>query len=114
MIKSHPQLGFIALEKSGLPATIGLIVQQHHERQNGTGYPMGLKGQKSSWGRIIAVADVVDAMVSHRPYRPALGIAAARAELKDNRGTLYDSMVVDACLAVIDRGGVLSWISEKK
>jgi PAS domain S-box-containing protein/putative nucleotidyltransferase with HDIG domain len=115
MIKSHSQLGFIALEESGLPALIGLIVQQHHERQNGTGYPKGLKGAEIQIGaRIIAVADVVDAMVSHRPYRSALGLTATRTELKDNRGILYDPMVVDACLAVIDRGGIISWIPEKK
>ena len=75
------------------------IVLQHHERMDGSGYPQGLKGEAILLeARIVAVADVIEAMSSHRPYRPALGIDKALAEIEQGRGTLYDPDVADACL----------------
>jgi len=74
-------------------------VLQHHERQDGSGYPQGLKGEQILLeSRIMAVADVVEAMASHRPYRAALGIDSALQEIERGRGTVYDAAVVDACL----------------
>ena len=74
---------------------------QHHERIDGTGYPQGLKGEGIIIeARILAVADVVEAMSSHRPYRPGLGIEAALSEIIRGRGTLYDATVVDACVTL--------------
>lgn len=78
---------------------IAQIVLQHHERVNGSGYPQGLSGKDILLeARILAVADVVEAMVSHRPYRESLGIDKALKEIEKNKGTLYDPEVVDACL----------------
>lgn len=105
LIKEHPQSGFNTLVNSGLSETICLGVLQHHERLDGSGYPKGLKDNEIVIeAKIIGVADVVDAMSSHRPYRPALGIDAALAELTKYRGILYDSVVVDACLGVFKQG----------
>jgi putative two-component system response regulator len=79
------------------------MVRQHHERLDGSGYPQGLKGDEISLeARIIAVADVVEAMSSDRPYRAALGLEAAKEEIRQHRGTLYDGAAVDACLAVLE------------
>jgi len=81
------------------------IVLQHHECLDGSGYPQGLCGDAILLeARILAVADVVEAMCSHRPYRPAVGLPAALQELQANRGVLYDSDVVDACVGVFSRG----------
>jgi HD-GYP domain-containing protein (c-di-GMP phosphodiesterase class II) len=75
------------------------IAHQHHECVDGSGYPQGLKGEEICLeARIVAVADVVEAMASHRPYRPGLGIDKALAEIKNGRGSRYDVEVVDACL----------------
>ena len=75
------------------------IVYQHHERMDGSGYPRNLKGDEILIeARIMTVADVVEAMASHRPYRPALGINVALEEIEKNRGILYDNAVADACL----------------
>lgn len=79
-----------------------LIVLQHHERVDGSGYPQGLKGDAIMLeAKIIAVADVVEAMASHRPYRPALGIDMALKEISKQKGIHFDSAVVDACLKLI-------------
>jgi len=81
------------------------IVRQHHERLDGSGYPDGLKGEEILLeARILAVADVVEAMASHRPYRPALGIESALAEVSSGAGTLYDAEAVAACDRVIAAG----------
>jgi HD-GYP domain-containing protein (c-di-GMP phosphodiesterase class II) len=81
------------------PWPLAQIVYQHHERMDGTGYPRNLKGDEILMdARIMAVADVVEAMATHRPYRPALGLDAAMEEIEKNRGTLYDNTVVDVCL----------------
>jgi HD-GYP domain-containing protein (c-di-GMP phosphodiesterase class II) len=82
------------------------IVLQHHERINGSGYPKGLKGDDIMLeAKIIAVADVVEAMASHRPYRPALGIDQALKEIEENRAILYDPGVVDACINLFNKEG---------
>jgi len=79
---------------------------QHHEKIDGTGYPQGLKGEDIILGaRIITVADVVEAMAYHRPYRPALGLDKALEEITQNRGIKYDPDVVDACLKVFSNEG---------
>lgn len=99
LIKTHPQAGYDILKDVKFPWPIAEIVLQHHERMDGSGYPRGLKGDAILLeARVIAVADLIDAMSSHRPYRPARGIKAAMAELKRTRGKLYDTDVVDACL----------------
>jgi hypothetical protein len=101
MLKSHAQVGYDILKTIQFPWPIAQMVYQHHERSNGTGYPQRLTQENIVVGaRILAVADVVEAMASHRPYRPALGIDKALDEISKNKGVLYDSDVVDACLAV--------------
>jgi HD-GYP domain-containing protein (c-di-GMP phosphodiesterase class II) len=79
------------------------VILQHHERMDGSGYPQGIKGDDLLLeSRILAVADVLESMASHRPYRPALGIDAALEEITKNRGTLYDPRVVDICLRLFN------------
>jgi HD-GYP domain-containing protein (c-di-GMP phosphodiesterase class II) len=81
------------------------IVHQHHERIDGSGYPLGLKGDDILMeARVVAVADVVEAMVSARPHRPALSVAAVMNEIKAGKGTLYDPNAVDACVRLFDEG----------
>ena len=99
IIKSHPQVAYDILKEIEFPWPIAQIVLQHHERMEGSGYPQGLSGADMyQEARIIAVADVVEAMASHRPYRPALGIDVALEEISQNKGAIYDSEVADACL----------------
>mgnify|MGYP006286223595 CR=1 FL=1 len=99
LIQDHPQKGYEILKDIDLPWPIAEIILQHHERLDGSGYPLGLKNKQIRFeAKIIAVADVVEAMSSHRPYRPALGIETALQEIKKNRGRLYDNDVVDACI----------------
>ena len=99
LIKDHPQIGYDILKSIEFPWPVAQIVLQHHERLNGLGYPQGLKGEEILLeAKIIGVADVVEAMSSHRPYRPALGIDKALEEISQNRGILYDPEVVDVCL----------------
>lgn len=101
MIKQHPLSGYEILKGIDFPWPIAQIVLQHHERMDGSGYPQGLKGDAILLeSRIIAVADVVEAMASHRPYRPALGIDVALEEVSQFRGTKYDAQAVDACVAL--------------
>ncbi len=100
-VKTHPSSGYDILKETGLPYPVAEVVLQHHERVNGSGYPQGLKGKEMLLeARILAVADVVEAMASPRPYRPARGIDAALDEIRKNKGTLYDPQVVDACLVL--------------
>jgi putative two-component system response regulator len=97
MVKSHPAMGCDILKPLRLPVSIFLTIMQHHERINGSGYPFGLSGEDILLeAKILGVADVVEAMSSHRPYRPSLGIRMALRELSQNRGILYDPSVVDA------------------
>jgi len=101
MIKTHPQVGHEILKGIEFPWPIAEMVLQHHERLDGTGYPEGLSDNDINQGaRILSVADVVEAMASHRPYRPGLGIDAALEEISKNKGVLYDPAVVDACLTI--------------
>ena len=101
MIKNHPKVSCEILKTVNLPLPVCPVVLQHHERINGSGYPKGLSEKDIRLeAKILAVADIVEAMASHRPYRPALGIDKALEEISQNRGILYDSNVVDACLKV--------------
>jgi putative nucleotidyltransferase with HDIG domain len=99
LIKDHSQVGYDVLKSIDFAYPIARIVLQHHERLDGSGYPQGLKGDEIILeARIIGVADVVEAMSSHRPYRPALGIDKALEEISKNKGILYEPKVVDACI----------------
>ncbi|MBF0591839.1 MAG: HD-GYP domain-containing protein [Nitrospirae bacterium] len=105
IIKEHSQIGYDILKGIEFPCPVAEIILQHHERFNGSGYPNGLRGDETHIeARIICVADVVEAMANHRPYRPALGIQTALDEIVCGRGTLYDPGVVDACVRVFDKG----------
>jgi HD-GYP domain-containing protein (c-di-GMP phosphodiesterase class II) len=106
LIKTHPQYGHDILKNVRFPWPIADIVWQHHEKLDGSGYPKGLKGgQILLESRIMTVADVVEAISSHRPYRSALGIEAALNEIKRGRGSAYDPVVVDACLKLFTEKG---------
>ena len=99
LIKVHSQVGYDILKNIDFPWPIAEIVLKHHERMNGSGYPQGLKGKEICLeARILMVADVVEAMASYRPYRPALGIDSALEEIEKNSGILYDKAVTDTCL----------------
>ncbi|MBN1531312.1 MAG: HD domain-containing protein [Spirochaetes bacterium] len=105
IIKEHPESGYRILRDIEYPWPIAQAVYQHHERLDGSGYPRGLKGEEIiAEARIIAVADVVEAMASHRPYRPAMGVERALEEIQNNAGTFYEERVVEACLSLF-RGG---------
>jgi HD-GYP domain-containing protein (c-di-GMP phosphodiesterase class II) len=98
LIKDHSQTGYDILKSIEFSWPIAQIILQHHERLDGSGYPQGLKGEDILLeAKIIGVVDVVEAMSSHRPYRPALGIDAALEEITQKKGILYDPEVVDAC-----------------
>ena len=104
IIKSHPQVAYDILRKIEFPYPVAQIVLQQHERIDGSGYPLGLSGEDILIeARIVAVADVVEAMSSHRPYRPALGIDKVLEEISRGRGVLYDPNVVDACLKLFTK-----------
>jgi PAS domain S-box-containing protein/putative nucleotidyltransferase with HDIG domain len=99
LIQMHPQTGYDVLKTIEFPWTVAQIVLQHHERLDGSGYPQELSGEEIILeAKILGVADVVEAMASHRPYRSAQGIDKALEEISQNRGVLYDPGVVDACL----------------
>ena len=101
LIKEHARMGYEMLKDVESPWPLAEIVYQHHERMDGSGYPRNLKGDEILIeARILAVADVVEAMASHRPYRPTLGTDAALEEIEINQGTLYDADAVDACLTL--------------
>ena len=105
LVKIHPQVGFDLLKNIDFPWPIAQIIHQHHERMNGSGYPQGLKKDEIMIeSRILSVADVIEAMSSHRPYRPALGFAAAKDEVVKKRSQIYDTDVVDACMKVFKKG----------
>jgi HD-GYP domain-containing protein (c-di-GMP phosphodiesterase class II) len=106
LIQMHSQTGYDILKDVDLPYPIAKIVLQHHERLNGSGYPQGVKaGDILLESRIVSVADVVEAMASHRPYRPALGIEMALEEIEKNKGILYDAVVVDECVRLFREKG---------
>ncbi|MFH2219589.1 MAG: HD domain-containing phosphohydrolase [Pseudomonadota bacterium] len=105
-IKTHPQVAYDILKDIEFPWPVAQIVYQHHERINGSGYPQGLAGDNMlPEAKILSVADVVEAMASHRPYRPAIGLDRALEEILKNRGILYDPEVVDACLVLFQKKG---------
>jgi putative nucleotidyltransferase with HDIG domain len=107
VIRMHPQMGWEIMRDIEFPWPVADMIRQHHERLDGTGYPQGLKGDEILLeSRILAVADVFEAISSHRPYRPALGLDIAAAELRDHSGTRYDPVVVQACLDVIAEQGI--------
>ncbi len=106
LIKGHAQASYDVLKNVKFPWPIAEVALQHHERLDGSGYPHGLKGDAILFeARILAVADVIEAMSSHRPYRPGLGINAALAEIESGRGRIYDPVVADACLRLFREKG---------
>ena len=106
VIRQHSQAGYDLLRPAALPEAVMDAVLQHHERLDGSGYPRGLAGAEIGlFGRILAVADVAEAMSSHRPYRPALGVGPALAELESGRGSRYDPQACDVCFALFRDGG---------
>ncbi len=107
IIRAHPQTAYDILKDIDFPWPLAQTVYQHHERMDGSGYPQGLKGDEILFeARILAVADVVDAITSSRPYRPAVGLKEALEELKSQRGKQLDPVVVDACVRVLSMGKV--------
>jgi PAS domain S-box-containing protein/putative nucleotidyltransferase with HDIG domain len=106
LIKDHSQIGYDILKTIDFPWPVAKIVIQHHEKINGSGYPQSLKDNKILLeARIMGVADVVEAMSSHRPYRPALGLDKALEEISQNKGILYDPEVVDTCIKLFKEKG---------
>ena len=105
LIRLHPEVGYDILKRIDFPWPLAPIVLQHHEHMDGSGYPKGLRSEEILVeARILAVADVVEAMASHRPYRPALGLERALQQVSTHAGTRYDQHVVDACLALFSLG----------
>jgi HD-GYP domain-containing protein (c-di-GMP phosphodiesterase class II) len=101
LLQEHAQSGYDVLKSVEFPWPVAQVALQHHERIDGSGYPQGLKGEDTLLeARIMAVADVVEAMSSHRPYRAGLGIDKALAEIERGRATVYDAAVADACLRI--------------
>ncbi len=110
MVRSHARIGYDVLKDMEFPWPVAEAVLQHHERLDGSGYPEGLKGSDILFeARILMVADVIEAMATHRPYRASLGLEAAIDEIRANKGRLYDPAVVDACVRLFtERGFTLS------
>jgi HD-GYP domain-containing protein (c-di-GMP phosphodiesterase class II) len=105
LIRVHPRTGYEILAGIEFPWPVAEVVVQHHERLDGSGYPAGLSGSAIRLeARILAVADVVEAMSSHRPYRPALGLELALDEIAAHRGVLYDADVADTCRDLFESG----------
>jgi len=108
LIQTHPQSGYDILKDIEFPWPVARMVLEHHERMNGSGYPNGLTGDNILMeSRILSVADVVESMASHRPYRPSLGIDAALNEIEKNSGICYDNAVADACLRLFREKGFI-------
>jgi response regulator RpfG family c-di-GMP phosphodiesterase len=108
MIRRHPQAGYDILKEIAFQGPVARVIYQHHERLDGSGYPAGLKGEEiCREARVLAVADVVEAIASHRPYRPAKDITMALEEISDKRAILYDPEVVDACMKLFREKGFL-------
>ena len=102
LLKTHPEVAYNILKPIKLPGNAAEIILQHHERLDGSGYPQGLMGRAIFLeARILGVADVIEAMFSHRPYRASLGISAITGELKRNKGVLYDAAVVEITLQLL-------------
>ena len=106
LIQAHSQAGYDILKEVEFPWSIAEIVLQHHERMDGSGYPNGIQADDILFeARIVSVADVVETMASHRPYRPSIGIDKALEEITQNRQKLYDPRVVDACMVLLTEKG---------
>ena len=106
IVKLHPQVAYDVLRNLEFPWPVAETILQHHERLDGSGYPNGISGEDISLeARILCVADVIEAIASNRPYRPALGKEKALDEIMQNRGTLYDPTVADACSRISNNGG---------
>jgi len=106
MVKTHSQVGYDILKDIHFPWPIAQIVFQHHEKIDGSGYPRGLKGSEILLdAKILAVADVVEAISSNRPYRPAIGLDKALEELEEKSGVFYDAAIVEACLSLFREKG---------
>jgi putative nucleotidyltransferase with HDIG domain len=106
LVKTHSEVGRQIVSDVEFPWPVAAMIHQHHERPDGSGYPQGLKdGEIIIEARILAVADVVEAMASHRPYRPAIGMDKALAEIRAGAGRLYDREIVDACLQLFEHQG---------
>jgi len=106
LVKTHAENGYQILHDVEFPLPIARIIREHHERMDGSGYPQGLKGENTlPESRILAVADVLEAMASKRPYRAAFGIEAAINEIETHRGSLFDADVVDAALRLFHEKG---------
>jgi putative nucleotidyltransferase with HDIG domain len=102
LIRLHPEAGFAIVKDLAFPWPVHEVISQHHERLDGTGYPAGLRADEISFAvRVVAVADVVEAMSTHRPYRPALGIDPALAEITAGKDIRYDGAVVEACVDLL-------------
>jgi HD-GYP domain-containing protein (c-di-GMP phosphodiesterase class II) len=106
LVEGHAQASYDILKTIEFEFPIAEIIWQHHEKLDGSGYPRGLSGDSIlKEARILTVADIVEAMVSHRPYRPALSLKTALEEIGSKKGLLYDAEVVDACLRIFSRKG---------
>jgi len=106
IVKTHPQVAYDVLRNLEFPWPVAETILQHHERLDGSGYPSGISGEDIILeARILCVADVVESMISHRPYRPALGVERALGEIVRNKGVLYDPAVADACSKLSSNGG---------
>jgi PAS domain S-box-containing protein/putative nucleotidyltransferase with HDIG domain len=106
LVRTHPKIGYDLIKSIDLPWPVAMTVLQHHERLDGSGYPLGIAGNEILLeAKILGVADVIEAMSSHRPYRPALGMSRALDEISQNCGVLYDKNVVEACLKVLQQDG---------
>lgn len=104
LVQTHPQVGYDILKDIEFPWPVADIAHQHHECIDGSGYPQGLKGNEICLeARIVAVADAVEAISSHRPYRASLGIQVALDEIRKKRGQIYDADVVDVCLELFEK-----------
>ncbi len=105
LLKQHSEVGYDILKNINFKAPVAKMILQHHENLDGTGYPAGLKGDDILLGaKIIRVADTVESMLFHRPYRPALGLEFTLNEIKNNRGIIYEASIVDICLKLFEEG----------
>lgn len=115
LIKTHPQVGYDIVKDIDFPWPVAEMIVQHHERMDGSGYPNGLRGKAIGIeARILAVADVVEAMASHRPYRAALHLQVALDEIEQHRGPRYDPDVVDVCLRLFREQGYAWQAADKE
>jgi len=106
IIKTHSESGYSILKDLRLPWPVAEVVWQHHEKLDGSGYPQGLKGEEILFeARILTVADVVEAMASHRPYRASLGLTAALEEIQAKKGKLFEPAIVEACIELMTKDG---------